>query len=63
MLRPEDFKDRDAALAYANSQLDKLNAKIKDLESDMVYLTESPTPQEVKAIANKWLIEAQEAKA
>ena len=61
MLKPEDFATREEALAYANTKLDEWQEKFKALEHDMVFLSESPTPQEVTVVANKWVLEAQEA--
>ena len=61
MLRPEDFATREEALAYANAKLDEWHEKFKNLEADMVFLSESPTPQETTEVANKWMLEAQEA--
>ena len=60
-LKLSDFPSRKEALEYANARLDSLNEKIRELESDMVFLSENPTQEEVKLTANKWLVIAQEA--
>ena len=55
-LSPADFPTRKDALDYAEARLDELNSRIRDLESDMVFLQENPrNPSEVQGVANKWL--------
>jgi len=60
-IRPEDFVTRKEALAYVEERLDSVLEGIKELEDDMVFLGENPTPSEVKTIASKWEHIAQEA--
>ena len=50
----KDFPTRKEALAYAEERLDSILKRIADLDSDMEFLAENPTPSEVKQIANKW---------
>ena len=54
-LRPvEDFATREEALQYANIRLDEWNEKFRELESDMIYLSEEPISEEVQRIKTKW---------
>ena len=53
-LTPADFPSRQEALDWAEDRLDSLLKHIGELEGDMVFLGEHPTPVEVKQIAGKW---------
>lgn len=53
-LKPSDFPDRAAALKYANTRLDEWKERFRELDSDMVFLSENPTSEEVRRTAIKW---------
>jgi len=54
-LRPKDFPTHKAALVHAEERLDSLLKHIEELEEDMVFLDENPSPSEVKGVDNKCL--------
>lgn len=53
--RPKDFPTRKEALAYAEERLDSLLKGINELESNMVFLDERPSPSETKRAVNSSL--------
>lgn len=53
-LKPSDFPTRIAALEYVNTQLDDWKERFRELESDMIFLSENPTSEEVRKTATKW---------
>lgn len=54
-LQPKDFPTRKAALAYAEECVDSLLEGINELESNMVFLDENPSPSESKRAVNNSL--------
>ena len=54
IVKPSDFASREEALAYANTRLDEWKEKFREIEKDIVSLSESPVLDEVRRIALKW---------
>lgn len=57
---PDDFPNREAAWEYLVERIASFEEKFKELEHDMVLLTEGVTPLEARRIGYKWEITAAE---